>query len=454
MAAVLLALAACGGSGGGLITPATYTIGGTVAGLAANESVTLSNNGAGSLTVSSSGTFTFPQPISPGGSYAVTVTTQPAGQSCVVSNGSGSGVKANVTTVQVACSGLQQFAYVVNNVDRTVSQYSVTASGTLVALSPATIATGNSPRSITVDPGHHYAFVTNLNDNTVSQYIIQKSGMLAANSPATVATGRGPWALQFDAAGKFAYVVNSLDQTLSQYSLGSTGALEALAVTPVATGLGPWNFTLTPNGKYAYVSNVGTYGPTSGLPVVGNTVSQYSIAPDTGQLAALNPSTAQTGGNPAGAAVDATSTYAYVTSIKDGVVWQYSIGAAGELTPLTPNTVTAGAEPDYIAIHPNNKYAYVANYGPMTVTPAPGSISQYNIGTTGLLTPMTTPSVPAGLGSGWLSLDSFGQFLYVVNTLDNTVSEFSIGTAGSLTALGTVPAGNSPFEIAITIVGP
>ncbi len=54
---------------------------------------------------------------------------------------------------------------------------------------------------------------------------------------------------------------------------------------------------------------------------------------------------------------------------------------------------------------------------------------------------MTTPSVPAGQGSGWLTLDPFGQFLYVVNTIDGTVSEYSIGSDGSLSSLGVVPAG-------------
>lgn len=450
-ASVVLVLAACGGGGGGSIAPASYTVGGTLTGLAANKTLTLSDNGADSLTLSASGAFTFAKSLAQGSSYSVTMTTPPAGQSCVVTGGTGSGISANVTAIQVTCSDAPQYAYVVNNGDKTVGQYSVTASGALTALSPSTIATGNDPRSLTVDPSHHYVYVTNLNDNTVSQYVIQADGTLAPNTPATVATGQGPWVLEFDPLGKFAYVANSLDNTISQYSVDASGVLEALAATPVATGAGPWNITLTPGGKYAYVSNSG--GALNDT-VDGTTLSQYAIAPDTGALSPLNPATVTTAGFPAGAAVDTTSSYAYVTSLDGNNVMQYSIGSSGALTPLSPASVNAGSEPDYILIHPTNKYAYVANYsGPYFSVPTPGSISQYNIGATGQLTPMTVASVAAGAGSGWLAIDTFGQFLYCVNSVGGTVSEYSIGADGSLTLLGNVAVGNSPFEMKVTYVG-
>jgi 6-phosphogluconolactonase len=451
----VLALSACGG-GGGNFTPPTFTIGGAVTGLAANASLVLSDNGTDSLTVTKTGSFTFAQSVKQGDPYSVTVTTQPTGQSCVLSSGSGTAT-ANVTSVQVACSGLPQYAYVVNNTDQTVSQYSVTSSGTLTPLSAAPIATGVSPRSVTVDPTRHYVYVTNLGDNNVSQYVIQKDGTLAANTPATVATGNAPWALEFDPQGKFAYVVNSVDNTISQFSVSSTGVLDLVSVAPVSTGAGPWNITLSPNGKYAYVSNYGTV--TAGLnaapSTVGNTISQYAKAPDTGQHSPLNPATVATGNYPGGSVVDATNSYIYVTSTSDNTVWQYSIGSAGDLTPLTPNTVTAGNEPADVVISPDNKYLYVANFGATSNgTTSPGSVSQYSVGASGQLTPLTTPTVPAGRGAGELSLDSFGQFVYLVNSKDNTISQYSIGSDGSLTSLGTVATGNSPFEIGITYIGP
>jgi hypothetical protein len=80
------------------------TIGGTVSGLASGAEVTLADNGSDELTVTSNGVFTFNTVVAHNGSYSVTVKTQPAGQICTVSNGSGAGVTANVSSVTVNCS--------------------------------------------------------------------------------------------------------------------------------------------------------------------------------------------------------------------------------------------------------------------------------------------------------------------------------------------------------------
>ena len=82
-------------------TTNTYTVGGTVSGL--SGTVVLKNNGSDSLSISSDGAFVFGTPIAHGGSYAVTVTTQPAGQTCSVTSGSGTIDAANVTNVSISC---------------------------------------------------------------------------------------------------------------------------------------------------------------------------------------------------------------------------------------------------------------------------------------------------------------------------------------------------------------
>ncbi len=109
-------LTACpGGGGGGSPVPTTplptYTVGGTVSGLAGGDSVTLLNNGnaAAALTVTANGAFTFSAPLVNQTSYLVTVQTQPTSpvsQNCWPNFGSGAGsiAAANVTTVDVECS--------------------------------------------------------------------------------------------------------------------------------------------------------------------------------------------------------------------------------------------------------------------------------------------------------------------------------------------------------------
>jgi hypothetical protein len=86
-------------------SPNTYTIGGTVAGLAAGDSVTLKNNGDDTLQVSANGNFTFATPVAHNGSYSVTAVS-PVGKTCSLANntGSGSEVQANVSSVAITCS--------------------------------------------------------------------------------------------------------------------------------------------------------------------------------------------------------------------------------------------------------------------------------------------------------------------------------------------------------------
>jgi len=82
----------------------TFTVGGTLSGLAGTQ-VVLKLNGSNDLAVVTNGAFAFPTPVATGATYAVTVGTQPVSptQNCTVSNGSGTIGSSNVTNVTVTC---------------------------------------------------------------------------------------------------------------------------------------------------------------------------------------------------------------------------------------------------------------------------------------------------------------------------------------------------------------
>lgn len=99
----VVVLAGCGGA-------VDAKIGGTVNGLASGFSVGLTNlTNADTISVAfnSSGTkFTFDQTIQSGSTYNVTVSTQPAGYICTITNGSGT-ITSNggdVTNITVNCA--------------------------------------------------------------------------------------------------------------------------------------------------------------------------------------------------------------------------------------------------------------------------------------------------------------------------------------------------------------
>ena len=109
--AASMLVTACGGGGGGYdgggsgSTNAglTYTIGGTLSGLNPGGTVVLRNNGGNDLSLTSNGAFTFSAPINYATGYAVSVLTNPAGQTCSVTNGVGGYPGMSVTNVQVTC---------------------------------------------------------------------------------------------------------------------------------------------------------------------------------------------------------------------------------------------------------------------------------------------------------------------------------------------------------------
>jgi hypothetical protein len=83
--------------------PEQVTIGGTVTGLVGGGLV-LQNNGGDDEAITDDGAFTFDTPLAAGSPYNVTVFTQPDGQFCSVTNGSGTVTDQAVTNVAVTCA--------------------------------------------------------------------------------------------------------------------------------------------------------------------------------------------------------------------------------------------------------------------------------------------------------------------------------------------------------------
>ena len=85
------------------VTCASYvTVGGTISGL--TGTVVLQINGGDTLATAANGSFTFPTSIAPGSAFAISVLTQPAGQNCIVTQGSGTTTTTAYTSAGVKCS--------------------------------------------------------------------------------------------------------------------------------------------------------------------------------------------------------------------------------------------------------------------------------------------------------------------------------------------------------------
>ena len=79
-------------------TATLFSVGGDLIGLGAGKSVTIELNGGDDLTGDASGVFVFSTRLTRGTAYAVTLPTQPTpGQTCTVTNGTGTINAANVS---------------------------------------------------------------------------------------------------------------------------------------------------------------------------------------------------------------------------------------------------------------------------------------------------------------------------------------------------------------------
>ncbi len=106
----------CSATGGG----ATYTVGGNVASLNGTLSLDLLVNSTNTetLDVTQNGTFTFSATLDSGNAYEVQVKTQPNGQTCSLSNETGTIADADITNVSITCTNTGGGSY---NVSGTIS---------------------------------------------------------------------------------------------------------------------------------------------------------------------------------------------------------------------------------------------------------------------------------------------------------------------------------------------
>jgi sugar lactone lactonase YvrE len=189
-----------GGSKGG--PASSYTIGGSITGLAGP--VVLQDMGGDNLTVPADGKFTFAIPINNGNLYNVTVLTQPTGQTCSISSGSGIVSGNTVANVAIFCSSN---TYTVGG---TVS--GLTGSVTLQI-------NGNSGETLTLSNIGTYSFINPVAYG--SPYSVTVLTQPSGNQTCSVSGGNGTTA--GSGTVRAANITNiNISCATSSYSIGGT----------------------------------------------------------------------------------------------------------------------------------------------------------------------------------------------------------------------------------------
>ena len=466
-----------------------YAIGGSTSGLV-GAGLVLQDNGGNNLPVTANGAFVFSTPIASGSAYAVTILTQPTGQTCTVTNGTGTVAAANVTTVAVACvvsytvggtvAGLLSGNSGVTLQENGGSNQTITASGTftflpglpsgsaysVTVLSPPTgyycvVANGSgtitnaSITNVAVTCGviGAFMFVPNSTDDTISSfYVDQNSGALVPLPGAPVGTGTTPVSIVAGCtiAGTLGslYVANSGSSDISQYGVNLTTGVIASVGAAVS---------VAPNTTPAYIDSVNSTTPCFPIALDTNGTTGYASsfieAAGNGTLSAgagspfevgvpttiTNPIAAtnlQSGGTP----------FELIADENTGSVYMYEVGLispdVGFLNSAgPPSTGNANALPNaivvlpsaYISGDPSNgssaPFVYLANRGQ-------GNISAYNFqyvtfaALNSVAAAVGTLSAPDALATAQFVSASnvYTYYLYVADGGDSTLSAFAINT--------------------------
>jgi DNA-binding beta-propeller fold protein YncE len=358
-------------------------------------------------------------------------TSAPPAQACtVLGGGSGSVQAAPVTGLLVDCHS-SRFAYVANadsGGSDSVSMYRVdAATGRLVGM--GSVAGGMFPRGVTMDPAGRYAYVLSVETGEVFQYLISPGGLLEPAPTPSFRIG-SPEGLAIHPSGAYAYAAGPGGaDVVAQFTVGASGGWSAMSPATIGAGPSPVAVAFDPGGRFAYVANASSA-------FLASTVSQYAVGA-TGGLTPLAPAEVAAGVWPVSVTVGPTGRFAYVVnkgdSVAAGTISQYAVGAGGTLSPLTPPTVTAGVSPRGLAVDPSGRFAYAVNAGS-------GSVSQFRVGPDGALTPLAPATVTTLISPQAIAVDAAGRHAWVTCAGSDAVAQFDIGADGAL-------APNSPSRV-------
>jgi 6-phosphogluconolactonase len=174
-------------------------------------------------------------------------------------------------------------------------------------------------------------------------------------------------------------------------------------------------------------------------------VSQFAVGSG-GLLAPLSPPTAPAGGGASRIAISPDGKTAYATAVVG--VFQYEVGAGGELRPKSPPSVPAGNVPRDVAVSPDGKSVYVANFGDEDEGPPP-SISQYDIGPGGTLSPKTPASVDSCEAAA-IAISPDGKDVYVGCGRDKQIVDYAVGSDGTLSVKSSIEDDTFPSDVVVS----
>lgn len=295
--------------------------------------------------------------------------------------------------------------------------------------------------------------------SAVERFVINDAAQLFTPIPADSYPGPTPVDIVFTASGSFGFVAFQDASELSSAEVlpNTEGQLEA--ISPSASPTDRTRVRPQPRALRLVAGDQAVARVTSFVYAANQNdsdISQYAFVPSGPGLTALTPAQVAVGLSPADVVVHPFEDFAYVVDQAAGTlddIFSFDIASDGQLALSgsynLEDAVLAGDGTWAMAIEPSGRFAYVVR----TASPV-SQVIQYAIDpASGLLS--FVAAVDAGDIARFPVVDPTGQFLYLPNSLQQNVSQFSIDAAtGALTSVNLpAPAGAGPFAAAVDPTG-
>lgn len=209
---------------------ASFAISGTLSGLGAGQSITITDNASDPLTLKADGAFTFAKKVQYGKSYSVTITATPENQDCSVQNAAGT-VTGAVTKVAVTCAVIAPKMFLLAGKPG--------STGTSDGTGPT--ARFNHPKALTVDAAGN-VYVADTGNNAIRKItpagVVTTFAGVAGGYGSSDGTGPAagfnqPAGIAVDGTGTV-FVADSGNYTIR--SITTAGAVTTIAGTALQTG--------------------------------------------------------------------------------------------------------------------------------------------------------------------------------------------------------------------------
>jgi YVTN family beta-propeller protein len=261
-----------------------------------------------------------------------------------------------------------------------------------------------------------FAYITNRGSNNVSVI-----NTINNNVTATIKVGTNPTGVAVSPDGAKVYIANENGRSISVIDAASNSVLNTIdLVSNPPYNQHPFGLAVSPDGSKLYISTRSRHESTEAIG------SAYINVFNTTTYSLIATITTESPDGPNGLIVSPDGTKLYATNNSTtGKV--YVINTA---TNSVATTINVGTKPYGIAIKPDGSKVYVANQNDATVSvinTADNTVATFPIGTTATTT-LTGVALSAD-GARLYVTDALGHTLKVINTSDNEILT-SISTGG------------------------